>query len=168
MSEKRFTYEYDEYNGYLFDNNYNTFYHIEDSEENIHILCNQLNKIVDENEQLRELTNIKNTNVKDLVDVLNEQEKQKWEKQKHIVHLENKIHRMRKQIKKLEYLYHYRTCEIERLNQSEIEAYKKEINKLEKENAFLTVEVEALKQIKPIRRLPQELSVLKLDDGDVE
>ena len=42
------------------------------------------------------------------------------------------------------------------------------INKLEKENAFLTVEVEALRQIKPIRKLPQELTVLKLDDGDVK
>lgn len=30
------------------------------------------------------------------------------EKQKHIVHLENKIHRMRENIKRLEVLYHYR------------------------------------------------------------
>lgn len=42
------------------------------------------------------------------------------------------------------------------------------INKLEKENTFLTVEVEALKQIKLIRKLPRELTVLKLDGGDVE
>ena len=43
-----------------------------------------------------------------------------------------------------------------------------QLNEMEKEIAFLTVEVEALKQIKPIRKLPQELTVLKLNDGDVE
>lgn len=53
MMTKRFTYEYDEYNGNLFDNEHNTFYPIEDSGENIHLLCIRLNKIVDENEQLK-------------------------------------------------------------------------------------------------------------------
>lgn len=53
MTEKRFTYEYDEYNGNLFDNEFNTFYHIEDSDENIELLCNRLNELVEENEQLR-------------------------------------------------------------------------------------------------------------------
>ena len=53
MTEKRFTYEYDEYNGNLFDNKMNTFYPIEDSEENIEILCDRLNWLVDETEQLK-------------------------------------------------------------------------------------------------------------------
>ena len=53
MMEKRFTYEYDEHNGNLFDNECNTFYPIEDSETNIDLLCNRLNKIVKENEQLK-------------------------------------------------------------------------------------------------------------------
>ena len=50
---KRFTYEYDEYNGNLFDNKMNTFYHIEDSDENIEVLCDRLNWLVKENEQLK-------------------------------------------------------------------------------------------------------------------
>jgi len=53
MTEKRFTYEYDEYNGNLFDNKMNTFYHIEDSDENIEVLCDRLNWLVEENEQLK-------------------------------------------------------------------------------------------------------------------
>lgn len=53
MTAKRFTYEYDEYNGNLFDNKMNTFYHIEDSDENIELLCNRLNELSDENEQLK-------------------------------------------------------------------------------------------------------------------
>ena len=54
MTTKRFTFEFDNYNGRLFDNNYQTFYHIEDSEENIELLCNRLNLLVDENEQLKQ------------------------------------------------------------------------------------------------------------------
>ena len=54
MTEKRFTYEYDEYNGNLFDNKMNTFYHIEDSDENIEVLCDRLNWLVEENESLKE------------------------------------------------------------------------------------------------------------------
>lgn len=50
MTEKRFTYD----NGNLFDNKMNTFYQIEDSEENIEILCNRLNCLVEENEQLKQ------------------------------------------------------------------------------------------------------------------
>lgn len=42
------------------------------------------------------------------------------------------------------------------------------IKNLEKENANLIIEVEALKQIKPLRKLPRELTVLKLKDGDSE
>lgn len=53
MTEKRFTYEYDEYNGNLFDNKMNTFYHIEDSDENIEVLCDRLNWLVEENKQLK-------------------------------------------------------------------------------------------------------------------
>lgn len=50
MTAKRFTYA----TGNLFDNEMNTFYHIEDSEENIELLCNRLNLLVDENEQLKQ------------------------------------------------------------------------------------------------------------------
>ena len=53
MTKQRFTYEYDEYNGNLFDNKMNTFYHIEDSDENIEVLCDRLNWLVEENEQLQ-------------------------------------------------------------------------------------------------------------------
>ena len=53
MTEKRFTYEYDEYNGNLFDNEFGTFYHIEDSEENIELLCQRLNAQHEKIEQLR-------------------------------------------------------------------------------------------------------------------
>ena len=53
MTKKRFTYEYDEYNGNLFDNKMDTFYHIEDSDENIEVLCDRLNWLVEENEQLK-------------------------------------------------------------------------------------------------------------------
>ena len=54
MTEKRFTYEYDEYSGNLFDNQMNTFYPIEDSDENIKLLCDKLNWLVEENEQLKQ------------------------------------------------------------------------------------------------------------------
>ena len=74
------------------------------------------------------------------------------QKQARIDYLERKIQRER-------------TATNKQYEKWEKEALEK-INKLEKENAFLTVEVEALKQIKPIRRLPLELTVLKLDDGD--
>ena len=57
MTDKRFTYEYDEHNGNLFDNKMNTFYHIEDSDENIEVLCDRLNWLVEENEQLRTKNN---------------------------------------------------------------------------------------------------------------
>ena len=53
MTEKRFTYEYYEYDGNLFDNKMNTFYLIEDSEENIEVFCDRLNWLVEENEQLK-------------------------------------------------------------------------------------------------------------------
>ena len=53
-TEKRFTYEYDGYNGNLFDNEFNTFYQIEDSDENIEVLCDRLNELVEENEQLKQ------------------------------------------------------------------------------------------------------------------
>jgi hypothetical protein len=52
MTEKRFTYEYDEFGGILFDNKMKTFYHIEDSEKNIEIFCERLNSLVYKNELL--------------------------------------------------------------------------------------------------------------------
>lgn len=60
----------------------------------------------------------------DYVFDMNEQlEKENWqlkqqtiEKQKHIINLEGKIHRMRKQIRKLEELYHYRSADLKREN----------------------------------------------------
>ena len=63
MTEKRFTYEYDEYDGNLFDNKMNTFYHIEDSDENIEVLCDRLNWLVEENEQLQK----KNDNLVNMI-----------------------------------------------------------------------------------------------------
>ena len=57
MIAKRFTYEYDEYSGNLFDNKMNTFYPIEDSDENIEILCDRLNWLVEENEQFKKDNN---------------------------------------------------------------------------------------------------------------
>ena len=53
MTEKRFTYD----NGNLFDNKMNTFYPIEDSDENIELLCDRLNWLVEENERLKEYNN---------------------------------------------------------------------------------------------------------------
>lgn len=55
MTEKRFTFEYDEYNGNLFDNEFNTFYHIEDSEENIELFCMRLNELAEENEHYKSI-----------------------------------------------------------------------------------------------------------------
>lgn len=43
-------------------------------------------------------------------------QQQTIEKQKHIVNLEGKIHRMRERIKKLEELYHYRCADLKREN----------------------------------------------------
>lgn len=40
-------------------------------------LCNLMNELHEENQQLRELLNIGKTNAKDIIDVLNEQEKYK-------------------------------------------------------------------------------------------
>ena len=54
MTEKRFTYEYDEDKGNLFDNKMNTFYPIEDSDENIKLLCDKLNGLVEENDELKQ------------------------------------------------------------------------------------------------------------------
>ena len=54
MIEKRFTYEYDECTGNLFDNKMNTFYQIEDSDENIKLFCDNLNSLVEENERLKQ------------------------------------------------------------------------------------------------------------------
>lgn len=50
MTEKRFRYDY---TGKLFDNKYDTFYPIKDSEKNIELLCKRLNSIVDENNRLK-------------------------------------------------------------------------------------------------------------------
>ena len=50
---KRFTYD----NGNLFDNEMNTFYPIEDSDENIEVLCDRLNWLVEENEELKQRNN---------------------------------------------------------------------------------------------------------------
>lgn len=68
-----------------------------------------------------------------LKELLKENDKLKQDclkKQKHITHLENKIHRMREQIKKLEVLYHYR-------GQEGSVDLKTECYNLKKENAEL-------------------------------
>lgn len=54
MNKKRFTYEYEGYKGNLFDNKMDTFYEIEDSDENIEVLCDRLNWLVNENERLKQ------------------------------------------------------------------------------------------------------------------
>ena len=76
MTEKRFTYEYDEYNGNLFDNKMNTFYHIEDSDENIEVLCDRLNWLVEENEQLKERNNRQAKRLAELYELIS---KKDWE-----------------------------------------------------------------------------------------
>ena len=83
----------------------------------------------------------------DLLNCLNDENEQLKAR---IEYLERKIQRERNSTQK-----QYEKWEKEALEK---------INKLEKENAFLTVEVEALKQIKPIKKLPQKLTILKLDD----
>ena len=50
MTEKRFTYD----TGNLFDNKMNTFYQIEDSDENIKLFCDNLNSLAEENERLKQ------------------------------------------------------------------------------------------------------------------
>ena len=50
---KRFTYD----NGNLFDNEMDTFYPIEDSDENIELLCDRLNWLVEENKELKQRNN---------------------------------------------------------------------------------------------------------------
>lgn len=54
---------------------------------------------------------------KEVVDLLDEQHEKLNVKQEHITHLENKIHRMRKEINKLKELYHYRSADIKRENE---------------------------------------------------
>lgn len=50
MTEKYFTVDN---HCNLYDNEYNVFYPIEDSRENIELLCRRLNNLIDENEQLK-------------------------------------------------------------------------------------------------------------------
>ncbi len=55
MTEKRFTQRlYETGERFLEDNKTNCFYEIKDSFENVELLCERLNKIVDENEQLKQ------------------------------------------------------------------------------------------------------------------
>ena len=54
MTEKRFTQRlYETGERFLEDNETDCFYKIEDSFVNVELLCERLNKIVDENEQLK-------------------------------------------------------------------------------------------------------------------
>ena len=57
-------------------------------------VCELLNELHETNEQLRILTNIKNTNAKDLVDVLNIQENKIW-------NLEKEHEQLKKECKEL-------------------------------------------------------------------
>lgn len=56
-------------------------------------------------------------NICELLNTLHQENQQLQEKQKHITHLESKIHRMREQIHKLEKLYHYRSADLKRENE---------------------------------------------------
>lgn len=58
MTEKRFTQRlYETGERFLEDNKTNCFYEIKDSFGNVELLCERLNKIVDENEQLKQQLN---------------------------------------------------------------------------------------------------------------
>ena len=91
MGEERFTYEYDEYAGNLFDNRMNTFYHIEDSDENIKVLCDRLNWLVKENKELKQKVDFYKYFQKDARELTKENEQLKAR----IQYLERKIQRER-------------------------------------------------------------------------
>lgn len=90
--------------------------------------------------------------VVELLNTLHHENQQLQEKQKHITHLESKIHRMREQIHKLEKLYHYRSADLKREN----EQLRKQCFELEKDyvietsdisdKIYLDDEIEELKQ----------------------
>ncbi len=155
MAEKRFTIDETTSDIIICDNGEMTYW--ADNYDDIRDMVELLNGLNDENEQLKkeledallDVKIYKNANAT-FDNVYQENEKLK----SRIEYLERKIERERNATNK-----QYEKWEREALEK---------INKLEKENAFLTVEVEALRQIKPIRKLPRELTVLKLDDGDVE
>lgn len=79
---------------------------------------NKLNSLVNENEELKQNC---------------------IKKQEHITHLENKIHRMRNQIKKLEVLYHYRRQEGTVDLKTECYNFKKENEQLRKRTEQLSI-----------------------------
>ena len=65
MTAKRFKCEFDGCHGYLFDDEYKTFYQLKDSEPNIELLCERLNELHEENKELRLLVDtLKEQNMK--------------------------------------------------------------------------------------------------------
>lgn len=86
-------------------------------------LENKLNDLNEENEKLKE---------------------QSDKKQKHIVHLENKIHRMRDSIKRLEVLYHYQGQDGSVDLKRECWELKQQVGQLKKENSDLKIENDGL------------------------
>ena len=55
MTAKRFKCEFDGCHGYLFDDEYKTFYQLKDSEPNIELLCERLNELHEENNLLKDI-----------------------------------------------------------------------------------------------------------------
>lgn len=106
-------------------------------------LCEMLNELADENEQLKnELSRYKEVNRLDVWKssyssedaLITELQIKCDKKQEHIVILENKIHRMREAIHKLEWLASHRNADLIREN----EQLKKRIRELEKEVNYLS------------------------------
>ena len=152
MTEKRFVVEKYSIRDMSIDEKYvNSTYHIGDKGI-AQSLCDLLNKINYENNELKDFINqlqeelvlFKNAGA-DMGADLNAQiislKKEKEDKQSHITHLENKIHRMRDNIKRLEGLYHYRGWEGTGDVKKECYQFKKEYTQLKKENQKLKNEL---------------------------
>jgi len=121
MTEKRFWYDFEDVNGH---------------------------KIVDfKNDKEYPLETI--GDFREVVDLLNELQIKCDNKQEHIVVLENKIHRMREDIKRLEALYHYRgyigSGDVKKEYYRMEKLLKAENDKLEKENGELKQSVNNFK-----------------------
>ena len=110
--------------------NLNTF----ELEEMLNSLWKQTQRFEKQNKRLSE----ENEQLKEICD----------NKQKHIVHLENKIHRIREYVKKLEGLYHYRgIAGIPGDDKKECYQFEKKYNQLKKEIKELSEENKQLKSI---------------------
>lgn len=101
-----------------------------ENKETAQALADFLNELSKENDVLHETVSSLDKCQKGQSSIINQLYKENKElkqtadkKQKHIVNLEDKIHRMRKQIKKLEDLFYYRTVDIDRQYSKRIGIY---------------------------------------------